>query len=236
MGYYADLIKQKQEKRNSKYSYKLIDKGYYGVRKEEEYHKWVVQTWYGTKLVDEQEVTGPKSKAEAQGQKNVSAFERRYQENSKEEKDNANFHYLGKTFSVTSGNYKDVRRQIEQTYKDAVSKLEHKISGATGSEKAKLEADLREIKSGYKETLEEFDWGFGNEKEKGYYAKLAEEKKSAKNQKGDAKLVAVSMIDDGYTIDKAKRELKSQYGYTDKEIFEAIAFAIGVNTINKQKK
>ena len=83
MGYYADLI---NEKRNSKYSYKLIDKGYYGVRKEEEYHKWVVQTWYGTKLVDEQEVTGPKSKAEAQGQKNVSAFERRYPENSKEEK------------------------------------------------------------------------------------------------------------------------------------------------------
>ena len=138
--------------------------------------------------------------------------------NSKEEKDNENFHYLGKTFSVTSGNYKDVRKQIEQTYKDAVAKLERKISSATGSEKSKLEAELREVKSGYKETLEEFDWGFGNEKEKekGYYAKLAEEKNS------NPYYSALSLIKDKHSVNDMVRELTSNYGVSKSEALHAI--------------
>lgn len=153
-------------------------------------------------------------------------------QNAKEEKENENFHYLGKTFSVTSGNYKDVRRQIEQTYKDAVSKLERKISSATGSEKAKLEANLREIKSGYKETLEEFDWGFGNEKEEGCYAKLAEEKAAKKNSSSSlnrAINLILSYLKDGWTEDKIKRELKSQHNVTDEDIRDGLIAAKRLN-------
>lgn len=120
MGYYADLIKQKQEKRNEKYSYKLVDKGYSGVLKDEGYHKWVVQTWYGSKLVDEQEVTGPKSKAEAQGQKNVSYFERRNPENSKEETENANPNFYS---LIAEG-----KRRIEEKYKEAIDLAKNKYS------------------------------------------------------------------------------------------------------------
>ena len=138
--------------------------------------------------------------------------------NEKEEKDNENFHYLGKTFSVTSGNYKEVRKQIEQTYKDAVSKLERKISSSTGSEKSKLEEELRKIKSGYKETLEEFDWGFGNEKEeeKGYYAKLVEEKNA------NPYYIALSLIKDKHSVNDMVRELTSNYGVSKSEALHAI--------------
>ena len=102
------------------------------------------------------------------------------QNNSKEEKENENFHYLGKTFSVTSGNFKQVRQQVQKAYWDKVKELEVKLRSAEGSEKQSIEKELREIREGYKETLEEFD-RFNNEKEKGYYAKLAEEKASRKN-------------------------------------------------------
>ena len=97
--------------------------------------------------------------------------------NSKEEKDNENFHYLGKTFSVTSGNFHEVRRQVQQAYKDKVAELEKKISSASGSEKSRLESELREVKSGYRETMQDFD-RFNNSKEKSYYAKIIEEKKN----------------------------------------------------------
>ena len=104
------------------------------------------------------------------------------QNNSKEEKENENFHYLGKTFSVTSGNFKQVRQQVQKAYWDKVKELEVKLRSAEGSEKQSIEKELREIREGYKETLEEFD-RFNNEKEKGYYAKLAEEKQERKNYK-----------------------------------------------------
>ncbi len=101
-------------------------------------------------------------------------------QNAKEEKENENFHYLGKTFSVTSGNFQQVRQQVQKAYWDKVKELEVKLRSAEGSEKQSIEKELREIREGYKETLEEFD-RFNNEKEEGYYAKLAEEKKAKRN-------------------------------------------------------
>jgi hypothetical protein len=85
-------------------------------------------------------------------------------QNAKEEKKNENFHYLGKTFSVTSGNFKQVRQQVQKAYWDKVKELEVKLRSAEGSEKQSIEKELREIREGYKETLEEFD-RFNNEKE-----------------------------------------------------------------------
>lgn len=100
--------------------------------------------------------------------------------NSKEEKDNANFHYLGKTFSVTSGNFQQVRQQVQKAYWDKVKELEVKLRSAQGAEEQRIEKELREIREGYKETMEEFD-RFNNSKEQSYYAKLAEEKKQKEN-------------------------------------------------------
>lgn len=73
MGYYADLIK---EKRNSKYSYNLVKKGE---------DKWVIQTKYGGKTVDEQEFYGTEEAAKRKGENNVRYFESR---NEKDEKEN----------------------------------------------------------------------------------------------------------------------------------------------------
>lgn len=179
MGYYADLIKEKRNSVQDKFSYKgaLIT-----ILKKSE-GKYTYTVTKDGREEGTNDVYPTQDKAESEAKREVETNWNEKEE--KEEKDNENFHYLGKTFSVTSGNYKDVRKQIEQTYKDAVAKLERKISSATGSEKSKLEEELRKIKSGYKETLEEFDWGCGNEKEEeeGYYAKLAEEKQERKNYK-----------------------------------------------------
>ena len=101
-------------------------------------------------------------------------------QNAKEEKENENFHYLGKTFSVTSGNFHQVRQQVQKAYWDKVKELEVKLRSAQGAEEQRIEKELREIREGYKETMEEFD-RFNNSKEEGYYAKLAEEKASRKN-------------------------------------------------------
>lgn len=103
-------------------------------------------------------------------------------QNAKEEKENENFHYLGKTFSVTSGNFQQVRQQVQKAYWDKVKELEVKLRSAEGSEKQSIEKELREIREGYKETLEEFD-RFNNDKEESHYAKLAEEKAAKKNSK-----------------------------------------------------
>ena len=73
MGYYADLIK---EKRNAKYSYNLVKKSE---------NKWVIQTKYGGKTVDEQEFYGTEEDAKRKGENNVRYFESR---NEKEEKEN----------------------------------------------------------------------------------------------------------------------------------------------------
>lgn len=102
---------------------------------------------------------------------------------SKEEKDNANFHYLGKTFSVTSGNFQQVRQQVQKAYWDKVKELEKKLHSAEGAEEQRIEKELREIREGYKETMEEFDRFDNSNEEKGYYAKLAEEKVDKKNSK-----------------------------------------------------
>lgn len=102
-------------------------------------------------------------------------------QNAKEEKENDNFHYLGKTFSVTSGNFQQVRQQVQKEYWDKVKELEVKLRSAEGSEKQRVEKELREIREGYKETMEEFDRFDNSKEEKGYYAKLAEEKASRKH-------------------------------------------------------
>lgn len=81
MNYYEKII---QEKKNSKYHYKVIDEGYLGILKDEEQHKWTVQSWYGTNLLDEQRVIGPKSKAESAGERNIHSFEQRHKTNSKD--------------------------------------------------------------------------------------------------------------------------------------------------------
>lgn len=86
--------------------------------------------------------------------------------NSKEEKDNSVFHYLGKDWVVTESNYKDVRRQIVQAYKDKVADLERKISRSLGTEEHRYKEELRELKGNYRESMEAFDWGYGNSKEK----------------------------------------------------------------------
>ena len=215
MGYYADLINEKKEKQNKVVKRGTFKSGNWWISQETAWPNRIVYSAHA-------EYTSGPYKGEHHGTDSFDSLAKAESYvkrlNSKEEKDNENFHYLGKTFSVTSGNYKDVRKQIEQTYKDAVAKLERKISSATGSEKSKLEAELREVKSGYKETLEEFDWGFGNEKEKekGYYAKLAEEKNS------NPYYSALSLIKDKHSVNDMVRELTSNYGVSKSEALHAI--------------
>lgn len=94
--------------------------------------------------------------------------------NSKEEKTNDMFTYLGKRFAVTKGSYEHVRKEVEQTYKDKIAELERKAQTATGSEKSKIESDIRDIKSGWRETLANLRMMVENSK--GYYAELIEKK------------------------------------------------------------
>lgn len=117
--------------------------------------------------------------------------------NSDEEKDNANFHYLGRSWSVTEGNYKEVRKQIEQAYKDKVADLERKISRSTGTEEHRYKEELRELKGNHRESMEEFDWGYGNSKDKGYYQSIIE-KKNADPEESMRKLQALKPIVDAF--------------------------------------
>ena len=94
--------------------------------------------------------------------------------NNSKEKTNDMFTYLGKRFAVTKGSYEQVRKEVEQTYRDKIAELERKAQTATGSEKSKIESDIRDIKSGWRETLANLRMMVENSK--GYYAELIEKK------------------------------------------------------------
>lgn len=114
--------------------------------------------------------------------------------NSKEEKENENFHYLGKTFSVTSGNFQQVRQQVQKAYWDKVKELEVKLRSAKGAEEQRIQKELREIREGYKETMEEFDRFNNSKEEKGYYAQLIE-KRNADDRPFTKKQECLSTLD-----------------------------------------
>ena len=82
-----------------------------------------------------------------------------YYEKIIQEKQNSTFKYLGKSFVVNKDNYKYVKAQVEQTYKDRIAYLEEKKRSAQSTEKAAIETEIRDIKAGFKETLESLKWG-----------------------------------------------------------------------------
>ena len=129
--------------------------------------------------------------------------------NSKEEKDNENFHYLGKTFSVTSGNFQQVRQQVQKAYWDKVKELEVKLRSAEGSEKQRIEKELREIREGYKETMEDFD-RFNNSKS--YYQELVEKKNLTYDTEKLAKQVKTWLDTGAYSEREIADKLEKDYG------------------------
>ena len=188
MNYYEDLIKQKQEKRNSAESHLrgLIGKKF---KRDTDLERAVngsiyteISDWSHPRMVVFDKYTDEKYILTTEdnnkyGKDQEFWISKVQKVNSQEEKDNENFHYLGKTFSVTSGNFHQVRQQVQKAYWDKVKELEVKLRSAQGAEEQRIEKELREIREGYKETMEEFD-RFNNSKEESYYAKLAEEKKN----------------------------------------------------------
>lgn len=71
-----------------------------------------------------------------------------------------------------------------------------------------------------------------NSEEKGYYAKLAEEKAANKNSSSSlhrAINLILSYLQDGWSEDKIKRELKSQYNVTDEDIRDGFIAAKRLN-------
>lgn len=71
-----------------------------------------------------------------------------------------------------------------------------------------------------------------NSKEEGYYAKLAEEKAAKKNSSSSlhrAIDLILSYLQDGWTEDKIKRELKSQHNVTDEDIRDGLVAAKRLN-------
>lgn len=162
MNYYEKII---QEKKNSKYHYKLIDEGYLGILKDEGQHKWTVQSWYGTNLLDEQRVIGPKSKAESAGERNIRSFEQRHKTNSKEEKDNE---------SVVE-RYAHNGAVIEIIKTDS-GKFRSRISKKGKTEETMTVSGTRmEAKRDAEETADTMH------NEKGYYQSIIEEKKAKQN-------------------------------------------------------
>ena len=218
MGYYADLIK---EKRNAKYSYNLVKKGE---------DKWVIQTKYGGKTVDEQEFYGTEEAAKRKGENNVRYFESR---NSKEEKDNdkvvekytrnsaeieiletesgnyrSRVHKGGTTKEITTtaksisearkdaeeyartmGNEKEETEDKENASAEDSEKIKRQIVSVEAYLKDRLEwqKSVNKEVEGCQRELARLKKMLGNnnskEEEKGYYAKLAEEKVSKKNAK-----------------------------------------------------
>ncbi len=136
--------------------------------------------------------------------------------NSKEEKTNDMFTYLGKRFAVTKGSYEHVRKEVEQTYRDKIAELERKAQTATGSEKSKIEADIRDIKSGWRETLANLRMMVENSK--GYYAELIEKKNASRKTEvgkfeltGEDKTSFFIRMDSWIEAESARRIGKSRY-------------------------
>ena len=222
MGYYADLIKEKKEKQNKVVKRGTFKSGNWWISQETAWPNRIVYSAHA-------EYTSGPYKGEHHGTDSLDSLEKAESYvkrlNSKEEKDNdkvvekyTKYGVLIEIIETDGGHY---RYAVSRN-----GKGHETLTVQTSISAAKREAEYAA------KNLE-------NEKEEGYYAKLAEEKvakKNANNPNGDPKNIAVSLLADGYSVDKAKREMKSIYGYTDKEIFESMAYAIGIQAINKYKK
>lgn len=66
---------------------------------------------------------------------------------------------------------------MQKAYWDKVKELEVKLRSAKGAEEQRIQKELREIREGYKETMEEFDRFNNSKDEVGYYARIALEKR-----------------------------------------------------------
>lgn len=93
---------------------------------------------------------------------------------------------------------------------------------------------LEEGKTKAKRDLQKKEWDelHSSKEKKGYYAKLAEEKAEKKNSSSGlhrAINLILSYLQDGWTEDKIKRELKSQYNVTDEDIRDGLIAAKRLN-------
>lgn len=139
--------------------------------------------------------------------------------NSKEEKDNASEEYIRKMYAeiqeLKRKGVKDIDKYYAaiNQYKEAEEQMKrYKETGKsyykTAADNLKREADqwMREIKA-----------SIHNEKEeKGYYAKLVEEKNA------NPYYVALSLIKDKHSVNDIVRELTSNYGVSKSEALHAI--------------
>lgn len=128
--------------------------------------------------------------------------EKKEKQNSKEEKDNASvqdrFRYKGCMITIL--------KKGENQYTFSVEQNGHEEgTNATYPTQDKAESEAkREV---------EVNW---NEKEKGYYAKLVEEKNS------NPYYIALSLIKDKHSVNDIVRELTSNYGVSKSEALHAI--------------
>lgn len=164
--------------------------------------------------------------------------------NAKEEKDNADsvsLRVFGKNYTVKSPNdIYGIRTEItsERAKRIKAGEDEKKVNKEfdEGNDKLKKIYELfprdYEDKEKKEKNLAKLKSILNEKEEKGYYAKLAEEKAAKKNSSSSlhrAINLILSYLQEGWAEDKIKRELKSQHNVTDEDIRDGLIAAKRLN-------
>lgn len=179
MGYYADLIKGKQEKRNGTVKRGNISYGRYEINKERESFSTQGYAYVGYIYSDDNVYKTAPHDSVDECERDIMSKKYFKAYNSKEEKDNS-----------LIGLFEDLRPKDEKTVKEYIRQVKNFIRQCEAkSERSDYAKDYRDLNKraaeSYKKDVEKAErWlseHHNSKEEKGYYAKLAEEKTSRKH-------------------------------------------------------